>query len=150
MNSYQYRIAFRVFHPRISGEEICARIGLPVSRKWNVGEQRTTVGGEPLQGMNGRSYCLFYLDFPEISDIAAALQAAVGVLGLRTESLRDLAGTGGTLEFYVVWFAERNSGDVLSWRLLRMLADLSINLAIDIYPKRFEPADHVETQNSDL
>jgi len=47
---------------------------------------------------------------------------------------------GGTVEFFVGWFIERNSGETFNQGVLKGLAELQIDLALDIYP------DHSSTR----
>jgi len=47
--------------------------------------------------------------------------------------LDRLASSGGTFNFFVGWFSDRNSGDRLEWNLLREMARLRISLDLDVY-----------------
>lgn len=47
--------------------------------------------------------------------------------------LDSLSSTGGHLEYFIGWFSAENSGFVLEDALLRLLADLRIILAFDVY-----------------
>ena len=37
------------------------------------------------------------------------------------------------MEFYVGWFIEQSSGDILDQEVLKGLSDLQIDLALDLY-----------------
>jgi hypothetical protein len=47
--------------------------------------------------------------------------------------LAEFCATGGSIEYYIGWFTETNSGVVLDWSLLKRLATLKIDLDIDVY-----------------
>jgi hypothetical protein len=50
-----------------------------------------------------------------------------------TDFFRQISSTGGRAEFFVGWFPNGQAGEVLSHTLLRMIADLRVDLALDIY-----------------
>jgi hypothetical protein len=40
---------------------------------------------------------------------------------------------GGEIEFFIGWFSDGNTGDTFSYKLLKKLGDLNIDLALDVY-----------------
>lgn len=47
--------------------------------------------------------------------------------------LDGLSSTGGRLEYFVGWFSTKNSSFALESDLLKLLADLKVNLEFDVY-----------------
>jgi hypothetical protein len=56
-----------------------------------------------------------------------------GLVRYRSFLHRIRAG-GGTVELFVGWFFENQSGDVLTHQCLALAGDLQIDLSFDIYP----------------
>ena len=63
--------------------------------------------------------------------IAEALQ----LLSPYKDALNQIVISGGRLEFFVGWFLDGNSGDVLEYQLLDQLAEMQISLSFDIYAR---------------
>jgi len=56
MSDYSYSISLRVTHPSIDPDAITQELGIEPSRKWKVGEKRTTPTGTLLEGNRKESY----------------------------------------------------------------------------------------------
>jgi hypothetical protein len=52
---------------------------------------------------------------------------------------------GGTIEFFVGWFFDGQSGDVLDCDLLARMADLKIDLSLDVYGPEATPSQPGES-----
>src|SRR3981081_3032031 len=66
------------------------------------------------------------------------LEAAIAELADRLEPnkgfLERVRSEGGTVELFVGWFFDGQSGSVFDCGLLARMADLKINLSLDLYP----------------
>jgi hypothetical protein len=67
------------------------------------------------------------------SSLAAGLEKRVARLRNYKHFLDEFHSSGGSAEFFIGWFVDRNSGDELHWSLLRELADMHISLSFDVY-----------------
>jgi len=67
-------------------------------------------------------------------DLAQAIEGLLWDLAERKRFFQELRGGGGSIEFFVGWFFDGNTGDVFRYDLLRKLANLQIDLSLDIYP----------------
>jgi hypothetical protein len=47
--------------------------------------------------------------------------------------LHDIRSEGGTVELFIGWFFENQSGDVLTHQCLALAGDLQIDLSFDVY-----------------
>jgi len=133
MKSYQFDISLRVRHPSLDPAEITSALGLNPSRSWRAGEARTTPKGNPLEGRYSDSYWVVKLAKGRWP-LAAVINELLDQLAPHQALFQQIRAEGGTVEFFVGWFFERNSGDVFDCDLLARMADLKINLSLDVYP----------------
>jgi hypothetical protein len=136
MNSYQYKISLRVRHPSLDPAEITSALGLNPSRSWRAGEVRTTPKGNPLEGRYSDSYWVVQLGNGRWPDktLAAVINERLDQLARHQALFQRIRAEGGMVEFFVGWFVEGNSGDVFACDLLARMADLKIDLSLDVYP----------------
>jgi Domain of unknown function (DUF4279) len=136
MNSYQYDISLRVRHPSLDPAEITSALGLNPSRSWRAGEVRTTPKGNPLEARYSNSYWVVQLGkggWPD-KTLAAVVNELLDQLAPHQGLFQRIRAEGGTVEFFVGWLFEGNSGDVFDCDLLARMADLKIDLSLDVYP----------------
>jgi len=133
MADARFKISLRLRHPSMDPREMSKAIGMDAKFQWRAGDRRMTPAGTLLEGHREHSYCC--LNFPEDQQ-----KSLSHVLGKHVSSLRkfkqfldEFHASGGSAEFFIGWFVDRNSGDILDWSLLRELADLHISLSFDIY-----------------
>lgn len=114
-------------------EEICSELGLRPERKWKVGSQRTTPKGDVLKGVYEETYCCFKLQHPKNQGLADFLIKVSAQFEVHSEFFKRIRSTGGTIEFFIGWYSDKNSGEVFDWELLAKLAEFRINLSMDFY-----------------
>jgi hypothetical protein len=66
--------------------------------------------------------------------LATAMAELLDRLEPKRSFLARVRSEGGTAEFFVGWYFDGNSGDVFDCGLLARMADLKINLSLDVYP----------------
>ena len=111
-------------------------LGLRPSRTWRAGEPRSTPKGRTLGGANRESYWTAGIeegDWPPRS-LVVAVGDALDRLSDRRAFLRRSRSEGGSAEFFIGWFFDGPSGDVLPYDVLAQAADLGIDLSFDVYP----------------
>jgi hypothetical protein len=136
MNPYRYAISLRVRHPTIDPAEITDVFGHVPSHAWQAGAARVTPKGRPLGGIRAQSYWTARLadgEWPG-KTLAAAIAEILDALASRREDLARLRGQGAGIELFVGWFFHGNSGDVFDCALMARMAELNIDLSLDIYP----------------
>ena len=136
MNSYQYDISLRVRHPSVDPTDITSALGLNPSRCWRVGEPQSTATGSPLKGTYAESFWTTTLAegrWPEKS-LAVVMSGLLDHLAAHKNFFRQIRSEGGRAEFFVGWFFDGESGDVFNCDLLARMADLKIDLSLDVYP----------------
>jgi hypothetical protein len=136
MNRYRYKISLRVRHPSIDPREITCVLRLAPSREWRAGEPRTSPRDQPLGGVWPETYWTARAmegEWPG-KDLSTAIAELLDRLELNRGFLAKVRSEGGTVEFFVGWFFDGNSGDVFECGLLARMADLKINFSLDVYP----------------
>jgi hypothetical protein len=114
--------------------DICKAMGTDEPRfQWKADDHRVTPTGALLEGYREESYCCLRFPDEEQNSLADALERHVARLRNCKPFLDDFHASGGSAEFFIGWFVDRNSGDELHWSLLRELAELHISLSFDVY-----------------
>jgi hypothetical protein len=113
MGDYTYKLSLWVQHPNADLSEVPSRLGLAASRLWKKGDARTKTNGPHARGIHRSSYCCIEFDQIAESDLPTGLKAALTALKLRKEYLISLSESGAKLSFFIGWFSDRNSRDVL-------------------------------------
>ena len=144
MNPYWISITLRVSHPSKSAIEICTRLNLQPKHSWTVGCPKYTKSGEVLTPSAPNTYCCFNIPglisghieelSPEGGGLNEKLRKAMEGLQDKRDFFREIVDTGGRNEFFVGCFLDRNAGEIFDWQVLSCMADLRINLALDMYP----------------
>ena len=129
----KYNISLRITHPGMRSEQITKTLSLVPEFSWTAGDRKATPEGEELPGRRKESYWCYALP-PSGQPIESSIARLNDSLASKQHVLVDIVATGGRIEYFVGWFSSENSGFVLKCELLRQLADLKIDLALDIYP----------------
>jgi hypothetical protein len=109
-----------------------------LERLCNVGEQRVTPAGRPLEGVYTDSW--FVLSFSTdlqssgSKPLEEVFDELMGKFEIAGNLFRDLNKMGGTAELHIGVFLDANSGFGLDTNLLKKLTDLNIELGFDLYP----------------
>jgi len=136
MNPYQYDISLRVRHPSLDPAEFTSALGLNPFRCWRAGEAQTTPKGKPLEGRYSNSCWTAKLvkgQWPDKS-LPVVINELLDQLAPHQGFFQRIRTEGGTVEFFIGWFLEGNSGDVFDCDLLARMAALKIDLSLDVYP----------------
>ncbi len=133
MAKFRYKVSLRVSSKSVRPNEIADRLGLSPRIAHVMGEARSTPKGAPLKGVYSTNQCLFELGPRRGELLNAMLERIVDDLIPHSELFLKISENGGACEFFVGWFSPRNSGATFDHQLLRKLADLRIDLALDVY-----------------
>jgi hypothetical protein len=131
---YHFRISLGVRHPGIAPEEVSEALGIEPKHSWKAGEPRETPTGTPLTGLNRDTYWTAEIAagrWP--SNINEAIHDTLRKLTRYRSFLHRVRTEGGTVELFVGWFFENQSGDVLTHQCLALAGDLQIDLSFDVY-----------------
>ena len=140
MKSFKFVVSLRFRSQNADLSEFCKKLELTPNRIWLVGEPRTSPTGELLNGVNSDSYCTIRLDLENNETLPCMLfRNALGLMKYK-EEFQKLRNGGGQIEYFIGWFSSENSGDTFDFKLLGLLGELGIDLAMDVYgDKRVNP-----------
>jgi hypothetical protein len=144
-NDYGYDLSLRFFHPSIDPAVITAALRLKPSRAWRAGEPRSNPLGQPLRDTNGSPLKEVWRDSYWVAPISkggnsvdkplhSAIGEALDRLLPHRKFIHRMRLEGGRSELFIGWYFESNSGDVFDCDLLARLADMKIDLSLDVYP----------------
>jgi len=129
-----FSISLRTWHPAMPVQELIEAVGLEPQIAHSVGARRLTPAGEPLDGFYRTSYCNFDLVEKAFGDFTEALAPLLSQLDGKQSIFRQIALTGGRTELYVGVFVEGDSGFTLATDDMRRMAELSLELSVEVYP----------------
>ena len=135
--SFQMTLAIR--HPSIDPNDISRALSLSPSRQTRVGQQRVTPTGELLKGTYQFSSWGHAFDTSTVTDLTDLLPSVIDRLTPHATYFWDLVREGGSVELFCGVFAAGNWDESFHHSLLRRLAELAIDLRLDVYPKSDEP-----------
>jgi hypothetical protein len=92
-----------------------------------------TPKGTALEGVYNENYCTFYIEQKTDEELPQLLDRVVIDLSQYKNLFRSIRDEGGSAEFFIGWFTENNSGEIFDYRLMQKLAELKIDLALDVY-----------------
>ncbi|WP_411849351.1 DUF4279 domain-containing protein [Stenotrophomonas sp. LGBM10] len=131
-NSIRYRISLRITHPSIASDEISAELGLNPRISYTAGDKKLTPKGREVPATRKETFWCYELPTGD-EPFELVISRFSKELAEKKSFLDRLSSTGGHVEHFIGWFSPENSGFVLENGLLKLLAELKITLAFDIY-----------------
>jgi len=138
---FRFAVDFQVRHPLMHSDEICEALAMNTEVCWNVGDRRVTPKGTELTGTRRETYCSFDIGSGADGRLANFLRDKIESLQSHAAFLRSIRETGGSLLFYVFWYPNGDTGEVFDIDLLAGIAELGIELGINVYDDRRPPAE---------
>ncbi len=134
MNEYNFEISFLITHPSMSPDTICGLLSMETDVKRKVGEVRCNPKGKPLPGVWKETYCGFDVPRKEGDSIPECLDNMLQKLKNQRSGIDQIHLSGGSLEFYILSAPqELTFGEKFSWKILMELADLKIDLSLEVH-----------------
>jgi hypothetical protein len=131
-----FKVSLFVEHPSIDPAEISRAMGLIPKRTTRAGAPRTSPAGESLIGDYPFSCWSHDFDVQEAAELCRVLENLVEDLQYHRPFFHRMVQEGGTVELFCGVFAAGNWDEVLPHTLMRALAELHIDLRLDVYLKR--------------
>ncbi|TKB68028.1 MAG: DUF4279 domain-containing protein [Nitrospira sp.] len=129
----RFEISLRITHPSMDPEDISTQLRLKASTKWKAGLRRTTPVGTLLAGTNDATFCVFELDAKTRGHLDTTLNTLTKKLFRFKHFFQKIRSTGGSIEYFIGLFVNRNTGIILDRSLMAQLVNLGIDLSLDIY-----------------
>ena len=123
--AYTFTVSLRIWHPRLSADEISTALSL-TPRVARVRLQD--------RAPHDLTFWTAVLDHDPTVEVAPFLETVTLRLQKHASFFETLQASNGRAELFVGWFLNGNTGDVLPHALLRAMAALGLDLALDVYP----------------
>ena len=133
MGDYTYNLTLWIEHPDADLSDVSVKLGLQARRLWKKGDVRIAPNGRVQGGVYRNSYCGIPIGERHQKDLPSGLKSTLDFLKPHAEYLDELWQKGVKVQFFVGWYSDPNSRDILEWEILRDMAALHISLDLDFY-----------------
>lgn len=130
-----FMVSLSIEHPTTDHEDISRALSLSPSRQSKAGQLKATPTGTPLQGAYQFSSWGHEFDTSGVTDLSKFLPSVIEQLTPHNLYLLGLVSEGGRVELFCGIFAQGNWDESFHHTMLRKLADMAIDLRLDVYPK---------------
>ena len=131
-----FAVTLHINHPSIDPEVISRELSLQPRSSHRVGQAKVTPRGTPLKGVHECAGWSFAFDTSGITDLSEFLAIVVEQLETHASFLTNLVREEGRIELFCGIFADGNWDESFPRQILRRLADLSVDLRLDVYPNK--------------
>jgi len=143
LQDFEYTVSLQIRHPDIAPEMITRALALqPTHRPTRKGEPKTTPKGAPLAGYWEFSHWSHRFEITQDRELVPYLERLVKSLEPQRDFLQRLVDEGGAVECFVGVFTDTNCDQVLPFGLLGELAELRIDLRLDLYGSKLRHIEH--------
>jgi uncharacterized protein DUF4279 len=129
--AYTYTVSLRIWHPRMTADEISSALSLTPRVARAAGSLRSARQAGALEQS---TYWTTALEHDPSLELAPFLEIITVRLQEQASFFETLRASHGRAELFVGWFLNGNTGEVLPSALLRSMAELGLDLALDLYP----------------
>ncbi|MCE9533002.1 MAG: DUF4279 domain-containing protein [Planctomycetes bacterium] len=136
-------MSLHVIHPDIDPDLITRELELqPTFRTTRGGMPKMTPNGLPRDGNWEFSHWMHSFDIIQDGELVGYLQRLTVTFEPHREFLRRMYEEGGNVECFVGIFTDTNCDQILPFDLLGKLAELRIDLRLDLYGSQLRQSDH--------
>ncbi len=131
----QYKLSLRMTHPSADLFDFSRMLDSSDVFMWKRGDLRLSPRGRVIgPGERREFFCSITIDHNPGVELPELIVTTLRRLEPHKETLDELTTSGGSMDFFVGWFAEDDqSGETFDWTVLRGLADYRISLVFDVY-----------------
>ena len=141
MGTYTYSLSLLINHADADLAAIPDRLGMTPKTIWRKGDPRVLRNGRFIGGVRTDSYCSMQFGADLEKSLPDGLRAALAQLKPHSDLFAYLASSGAEVRFFIGWFSDGNSRDVLGADILKDLGELGIALDLDFYGTDEESSD---------
>ncbi len=133
-DALRFRIGMRVTHPTLDLAPVLAPLGIIPMHSKVAGAARVGVKGQSLPGTYRFSFWNWSRQIKGDRDFAAAALRLAETLAPHRELFQTLKGSGGSVAISLALIGSNNIDATLFVRDMARLADLGIDLDIEVFP----------------
>ena len=126
MNRTKIKLALRIKHPKENWENIANKLCLTPKSKWSAGDINKA------NRVKDFTYCVFRL-YEGIDFVDDVIERSVAEVIEFKEYFNYIYETGGTIEFSIGIFNQKNTGFIINEKLMEQLLELKLELLFEIY-----------------
>ena len=129
-------VSLRICHPFLELRDITNALSLKPTGGWAAGDLSVTPAGRPIPSRGTRKETYWHrrnLPLSQKVRLGVSLKTLINRFSRHKRFFAKIRRDGGSVEFFVGWFIEQSSGDILDQEVLKGLSDLQIDLALDLY-----------------
>ena len=130
----RFSLAVAVRHPDIDPEAISVALGRMPYQAWQAGMPRCTPSGQPMPSVGRESCWIWTSEIRGQRNFFAALVEEADRLAACAAFLHGIATAGGRVGLTVSLPGRVNMGATLPHAALKRLAELPIDLGIEVFP----------------
>jgi hypothetical protein len=130
----RFSLAVAVRHPDIDPAAISSALGRTPYQAWQAGMPRRTPSGHPMPSVGRESYWICTTEIRGQRNFFAALVEEADRLASCADFLHGIAAAGGRVGLVVSLPGGVNIGATLPHAALKRLAELPIDLGIEVFP----------------
>jgi hypothetical protein len=139
MYPFEYCVSLRVRHPNMDPQQISTVLCMQPKTEWKAGTLRQTPTGQNLEGVYEHTYwCADLHDERRVPsqdrDLSLFLEEVTEKLVPHRAFLASIHASGGSIEYFIGLFGDKNFGEIIPSSLLNTLGQLHVDIALDIYP----------------
>jgi hypothetical protein len=131
----RYRIRFVIHHPDIDPDRITKSLGLTPHHSAIAGSVRKAPNGVILPGLHRTSSWSHSYRIERHRHFFSEIVKIIDRLEPHKDLLNEIAGSGGSLCLIADLPGDVNIGSEFPWRDMARLADLHIDLGVEVYPE---------------
>jgi hypothetical protein len=129
-----YEVRLLIRHPNIDPDRITKTLGLIPHSSAMAGSERRTLAGDLLPGLHKDSAWSYSFRVTGNRRLFSDAAKLIDKLEPHQAFLAELDHGGGSICFILDLPGDVNMGDVLPWRDMARLANLHIDLGIEVFP----------------
>ena len=130
---FAYDASLHIHHPKVSPNEITRALRLTPKKQHSLDEQRRRPDGVPLDGTYRDNYWRVDLQTTNGHDLVDFLSELAKKLAPHRDFLIELSNTGGEVCCFIGVYTPSCCAHQFHRELLSKLADLGLDLRLDIY-----------------
>lgn len=133
-NIVGYRILLLIKHPNIDPNLITSELNVEPDRTWRAGDLRETPAGNRLPGVRTETMWTYTFAYGNDRRFFVRVDELVDWLNKHQDFLLSVESGRGSTEIYVQLPGDANLGDAVSWKTLKKMTDLRVDLSIEVFP----------------